>query len=158
MTNDERKKEQKIKDYLNNFSDINPANLAGGDRRKTDDLSNQSNNSTFLYWYTIWRHMRKLTGKDVEKRAVIELVVYFENQIDKVIHQSIKELYKLNELKKIQGLYPKKRIDKTCIWNAIKTINSNEHSVLSVTTGGKEKKEKINQKHLPKKEFLTEVT
>lgn len=166
MTDDERKTDEKIKNYLNKFSDINPANLAGGDRQetkderqKTDDLSNLSNNSTFLHWYTIWRHIREITGKNVEKRALIELIIYFENQIDKVIHQSVKELYKLNELKKIQGLYPKKRIDKTCIWNAIKTLNSNEHSILSEKTGGTlEKKEKKSKKHLPKNDFLTEVT
>ena len=103
--------------------------------------------------------MREVTDKEVEKRAVMEFVFYFENQMDKVIHQSVKELDKLNELKKIQGLHQKIRIDKDCIRNAIKTINPKGHSPSSEKTGGiLKKKEKKSEKHLPKKEFLTEVT
>lgn len=112
-----------------------------------------------LHWYTIWKHMREVTDKEIEKRAVMEFVYYFENQMDKVIHQSAKELDKLNELKKIQGLHQKIRIDKDCIRNAIKTINPKEYSPSSEKTGGTiEKKEKKSKKHLPKNDFLTEVT
>ena len=113
--------------------------------------------STFLYWHTIWRHIRELTGMEVEKRAVIKLVDFYEYEIDKVIHQSILELDKLNEFRDIQGLNSKKRIDANCILNAIKIINTDKHVIPSYETGGAiEKKEKSN-KHLPKENFLTEV-
>lgn len=112
-----------------------------------------------LHWHQIWKHMRKLTGKEIEKRALMEIINYFEDQIDVVIKQSVIELDKINELNKIQGLEIKKRIDRKCIRGAIKTINSNNYSYLPEKTGGKlEKKEKINEKHLPKKDFFTEVT
>ncbi len=55
--------------------------------------------------------MHELTGKEIEKRAVMELITYFESQIDKVIIQSVKELEQLNGLKKIQGMHQKSRID-----------------------------------------------
>ena len=103
--------------------------------------------------------MHELTNKDVEKRAVIELANYFEKQIKNVILQSVMELDKQNKLRKIQGLYQKSRIDRACIQTAIKTINSNGYSSMSNSnrTGGKKRKKKKIEKHLPKKDFLTEV-
>lgn len=83
-----------------------------------------------FHWYSVWKIMRKLTNKQIEKRAVMELITYFEKQVEKVIIQSKIELSKLNRAKRSQGIYQKTRIDKDCIVNAIKTINSNEHSSL----------------------------
>jgi hypothetical protein len=110
-----------------------------------------------LRWNQVWKHMRELTKREVEKRAVMEIINYFEHQIDTVIKQSVTEFEKINELKKIQGLHTKKRIDQDCIKNAIKTINNNGHSSVSKQTGGMIPKEKRNEKH-PKKDALTEVT
>lgn len=85
--------------------------------------------------------MRKLTNREIEKRAVMELITYFEKQVERVILQSKIELTKLNKMKRIQGIYQKTRIDKDCIVNAIKSINSNKHSSLLQKAGG-EKLEK----------------
>ena len=75
-----------------------------------------------LHWYPVKELMHKLTGLNVEKGAVFELTNHFEEQMEKVIVQSKKELEKLNNLKEIQGLYQKNRIDRDCIRNAIKII------------------------------------
>ena len=95
--------------------------------------------------------MRKITKREIEKRAVMEIINYFEPQIDSVIKQSVVELEKINDLKEIQGLHPKIRIDQDCIRNAIKTLNSNS-DYESQKNGGKYKK--IGEKnvlHTPKK-------
>ena len=87
--------------------------------------------------------MHELTGLPVEKTAVFELTNYFEEQIKKVILQSKKELARINELKRIQGLYQKNRIDRDCIRNAIKSLNGNNDSPLPEKRqeGDKRKKE-----------------
>jgi len=91
--------------------------------------------------------MRDLTERDIEKRAVMEFICYFEEQINLVIKQSAKELDKKNELYGIQGLRQRQRIDRRCIRGAIKTINNNGHSSLSKRTGGILQKEKKRDKH-----------
>lgn len=111
-----------------------------------------------FHWNQIWKHMRKLTGREVEKRAVMEVIDYFEPRVDALIQQSIIELEKLNEIKKIQGLDPKARIDRDCIKNAIKSINSINNSSLSEKTGGMiKKKEREYEKHSQIENVLTEV-
>ena len=110
-----------------------------------------------FHWNQVWKHMRMITNKDIEKRAIWELIDFFETQIDAVIQQSLIELEKLNQLKEIEGLDPKSRIDKYCIRNAIKTINSEEYSSESERTGGIiERKEKIEQ-HMQNLNALMEV-
>ena len=110
-----------------------------------------------FHWNQVWKHMRMITNKDIEKRAIWELIDFFETQIDAVIQQSLIELEKLNQLKEIQGLDPKSRIDKYCIRNAIKTINSEEYSSESERTGGKvARKERIEQQ-MQNLNALTEV-
>ena len=91
--------------------------------------------------------MRNVTGKEIEKRAIMQLVAYSEFQIDTIIRQSLIELDKLNELKRIQGLNTKTRIDEYCIKNAIKTINSNGHSSSPERAGGITPKETEREKH-----------
>jgi len=61
---------------------------------------------------------------NIEKMAVMELIIYLENQVDEITKQSVKELQQLNKLRKIQGLYLKNRIDRTCISQAIKHLNN----------------------------------
>lgn len=103
-----------------------------------------------LHWRQIWTHMRKLTKREIEKRAVMEIINHFEPQIDAVIKQSVVELERINDLKEIQGLHQKVRIDQDCIKKAIKTINSND-DVDSPKKGGRY--QKIGEKnvlHTPK--------
>lgn len=101
-----------------------------------------------LHWNQVWKHMRDLTKRDIEKRAVMEFICYFEKLIDRIILQSVKELDKKNKLYKIHGLKQKQRIDSECIRYAINTINSNGHSSLSKRTGGIiEKVNKESDKH-----------
>jgi len=66
--------------------------------------------------------MQELTGMNVEKMAVMELIIYLENQVDQIALQSLKELEQLNKLRKLQGLYQKNRIDRLCISSAIKHL------------------------------------
>ena len=100
-----------------------------------------------LYWTQVWKQMHELTGAHIEKRAVMEFISYFEEQMNMVILQSIKELKKRNGLNKIQGLRSQQRIDRECVMNAIKIINNNGHSYLSERAGGKTKKETKRDKH-----------
>lgn len=104
--------------------------------------------------------MRELTGKDIEKRAVMELIVYVENLIDQIVIQTTKEMEQLNEQKKIQGIYQKKcRITDEAVRRAIKTINVREYPLLSEMTGGTTpKNENESKKHLKEENVLTEVT
>jgi hypothetical protein len=95
----------------------------------------------------VWKHMRDLTERDIEKRAVMEVICYFEEQMNMVIRQSARELEKRNRLHTVQGLKQKQRIDQGCIREAIKTINNNGHSSLSKRTGGILQKEKKRDKH-----------
>jgi len=88
-----------------------------------------------LHWTQVWKHMRDLTNRDIEKRAVMEFISYFEKQINLVISQSVKELNKKNRLCGIQGLRQTQRIDRRCVREAIKTINNNGYSDLSGRTG-----------------------
>ena len=94
-----------------------------------------------LYWKQVWKHMHDLTEKEIEKRAVMEFICYFEEQMNMVISQSANELDKKNKTNEIQGLRQMERIDSECVRNAIKTINNNGHSSMSKRTGGKSKKE-----------------
>ena len=91
-----------------------------------------------FHWHQIWKHMRMLTNSDIEKRAIMELIYYFEPRIDAVIKQSEQERKTINEIRSIQGLHPKQRIDGECVRKAIKTINSNH--ITSTSNGGGEKK------------------
>jgi hypothetical protein len=108
-----------------------------------------------LLFYNVWKHMRKLTGKDIEKRAVMELIMYFETLIDKVIIQSNKELEQLNSQRKIQGLYEKSRIDAESLRRAIKNLNALMYPSSSEMTGGliQQESEK-NVEHTPEKKDL----
>jgi len=101
-----------------------------------------------LHWMQVWKHMHDMTGVQIEKRAVMEVICYFEEQLNMVIKQSAKELDKLNELYGIQGLKQKQRIDRDCVREAIKTINNNGYPFLSGRTGGMiQKVKKVSKKH-----------
>jgi hypothetical protein len=77
-----------------------------------------------FHCHPILKHMQELTDMNVEKMAVMELIIYLENQVDQIAKQSVKELQHLNNLRKIQGLYQKNRIDRLCITSAIKHLNN----------------------------------
>ena len=98
-----------------------------------------------LYWKQVWKQMHNLTSMDIEKRAVMEFISYFEEQMNMVISQSAKELKKRNKLNGVQGLRQCQRIDRECVRDAIKTINNNGYSSSSERTGGKPPKEKIKK-------------
>ena len=86
--------------------------------------------------------MHDLTGVNIEKRAVMELILFIEEQLDMIILESRKVLDKRNQFCLIQGIRQKQRIDRECIREAIKTISYNSNSCLSERTGGKKLKEK----------------
>ena len=107
--------------------------------------------------YTIWKEMKKYIDQEIEKRAIVELTNYLENLIEKITNQTKVELIKLNDYRKIQGIYQKSRIDKYCVQNAIKSINSIENSSYEKKHGGVLKRKKVNEKHSQNKEVLVEV-
>jgi hypothetical protein len=88
-----------------------------------------------------------MTDRAIEKRAVMEFICYFEEQMNMVIAQSVKELDKRNRFHRIHGLRQDQRIDRECITDAIKTINNGGYSSLSKRTGGILQKEKKLNKH-----------
>lgn len=100
-----------------------------------------------MYWAQVWKRMHELTGKDVEKRAVMEFISHFEAQMDLVIKKSAEELEKRNGFSGIQGLKPRQRIGRACVREAIKTIYSGAHSPLPARAGGKKQKETECNKH-----------
>ena len=110
-----------------------------------------------FHWHQVWKHMRVITNKDIEKRAIWELIDYFESQIDLVIQQSLIEHNKLNKLKEIQGIDTKARIDKDCIRKAIKTISSDDYSAMSERTGGMIERKENFENHSQNLNVLTEV-
>jgi hypothetical protein len=75
-----------------------------------------------FHCHPLLKHMQELTGMNIEKMAVMELIFYLEHQVDEIAKQSVEELQQLNKLRKIQGLYQKNRIDRTCISQAIKHL------------------------------------
>jgi hypothetical protein len=89
-----------------------------------------------LYWKQVWKHMHDLTDREIEKRAVMEFISYFEEQMNMVILQSVKELEEKNRFNEIQGLRRRRRIDHECIREAIKTINNGGYSSMSERAGG----------------------
>jgi hypothetical protein len=97
--------------------------------------------------------MHKLTGKEIEKRAVMEVINYIESRIDELIRQSNTELQNLNDLREKQCLVEKKRIDDECIKRAIKTLRGNDiHN--GHRNGGAEKKEGVkHDKHTQNEEY-----
>lgn len=108
-----------------------------------------------LHWNQIWRHVHGLTGMEIEKRAVMELICYFEEQFERVVLQSIKELQERNRLHTIQGLKQKQRIDRRCVREAIKSINNDGYSFSPGRAGGTIKREAKREKHSQEN---TEVT
>jgi len=110
-----------------------------------------------FHWHQIWKHMRDLTDCDIEKRAIMELINYFEPIINEIILESEKERKRANHYRKIQGLHEKKRIDQACIKNAIKNINKDTVSY-PPETGGERKQKNHSEKKKHLKHEITEVT
>jgi hypothetical protein len=102
--------------------------------------------------------MHSKTHRDIEKQAVMELINYFENEIDDFIDLCAEEHDKRNKMYEIQGLRPKTRIDKETVRKAIKTLNQEHDSSMSEKTGGMIQRKNKNEKHSPREELLTEVT
>ena len=98
-----------------------------------------------LHWNQVLKRVHELAGVHVEKRAVMELICYAEEQIDLVIRQSKKELERRNELCEPHGLKRRERIDDRCVKEAIKSINNNGHSSSSERTGGKTREAKTDK-------------
>ena len=91
--------------------------------------------------------MHDLTGVHIEKRAVMEFIRYFEEQMDRVISQSARELERRNGFNGIQGLRPNQRIDQECVRDAIKAISNNNNPSLPGRAGGNTRRKPENIKH-----------
>ena len=105
--------------------------------------------------YSIWKRMRELTKRKIEKRAVFEIVNFIEEQVDKIILQSLKEFDDLNKARESQNMHKKVVLDAHCVKRAIKNIYSNNYYILPERAGGDEGEEdKEENKH---SQFLREV-
>lgn len=113
-----------------------------------------------LHWTQVWKHMRSLTNMDIEKRAVMEFINYFERQMDLVIEKSLEALDRRNRFYRIQGLRQKRRIDSECIREAIKNINNGGNPSMPERAGGRKKEGKNYEMHTPehRKTRRVEVT
>ncbi len=108
-----------------------------------------------LHWHQVWKYIRKLTNREVEKGAILELFNDIENRTDSIIHQSIIEFNSLNTNRIKQGLPEKTRIDRECIQRAIKSINNDIFTSLSERAGGTiSKKGEKNVEHTPETKDL----
>jgi len=96
----------------------------------------ESQSLRMLHWHQILKYVHKLTNKEVEKGAIIELIKEIENRTDNIIHQSIIELNSINTNRAKQCLPPKVRIDRDCVQRAITSINNEIFTYLSEKTGG----------------------
>ncbi|HEC77343.1 MAG TPA: hypothetical protein ENI33_08850 [Thermoplasmatales archaeon] len=105
--------------------------------------------------YSIWKRMRELTGKKIEKRAIFEIVNFIEEQIDKIILQSLEEFESLNEMRRIQGFYQRTIMDAECVKRAIKNIYPNNYYILPKRAGGDEGEEDRKENKHP--QFLREM-
>jgi len=102
--------------------------------------------------------MRDLTNKKIEKDAVFELVNYIEDHIDKIILQCMEEFKTLNRCRRQQGAYEKIMIDRYCVRNAIKNINSQQICKSPDRGGGDEKEgENEEERHSQLEGFFPEV-
>ena len=99
--------------------------------------------------HAVWRRMRQLTGRKIEKRAVFELVCHVERQIDRIILRSMEEFEALNEARKVQGLRQKVMIDGTCVAHAIKNMYSDSIYIVPEKGGGERKESGDNEERHP---------
>ena len=125
-------------EYLDTCSRVKKHALVGCNLLVDEDLTTGNN-------------LIKMADRLFEKRAVMELICFAEEQLDMVILQSKKELDKRNKLCEAQGLRQKQRIDHECVREAIKTINNGGYSSSPERAGGKkpktECKEHFSEKH-----------
>jgi len=105
--------------------------------------------------YSIWKRMRELTKRKIEKRAVFEIVNFVEEQVDKIILQSLREFDNLNKARESQNMHKKAVPDVHCVKRAIKNIYSNNYYILPEKAGGDEGEENKEENKHP--QFLREV-
>ena len=104
-----------------------------------------------LRWSQVWRYMRSLTGRDIEKRAVMEFINYFEGQMELVVRECVRVLDRRNRFYRIQGLREKRRIDGECMVEAIKNISGGANPSMPGRAGGRERGEGEGYEGQPKK-------
>lgn len=104
----------------------------------------------------VWKHMHKLSNKEVEKRAVMILIQHIEKIVDEIIFQGVKELDKSNQLRKIQGIDKKKRLDEYSINAAINNINLKQ-DISSTKIGGEKKEKEFFEKQTQTENLFMEV-
>lgn len=89
--------------------------------------------------HAVWRRMRQLTGKKIEKRAVFELVAHVERHVDALIRRSMEAFSALNEARRVQGLRQKVMIDGVCVAHAIKNMYADSIYIMPEKGGGDRK-------------------
>ena len=102
-----------------------------------------------LHWSQVWKQMRLITNKEVEKGAIMELFISIEDFTNTIIQQSLLELDLINASREKQGLSRKERIDRECVKRAIKSISQDGITSLPEKAGGilQEEKGEENVEH-----------
>ena len=99
-----------------------------------------------LKYTQIHEEIHQKTGQSVTKKAVFQLINYWEKQITENIEQLPHILQEINKNREIQGLEPLKRINTKMINEAIKTYKQTDANHSSEQNGGtqqEKKKEKL---------------
>lgn len=109
-----------------------------------------------LKYTLIHEEIHSKTGQSITKKAVFQLIDYWEKQIQENIEKFPEILNEINEQRKIQGLKPKKRIDKNIVQQAINNYKNTDANTELQKNGGKQE-EKQNKKLASEKHFSMEV-
>jgi len=109
-----------------------------------------------LKYTQIHEQIHDLTGQSVTKKAVFQLINYWEEQIQKNIKQLPNILQEINNQRETQGLEPLKRINKEMIEQAIHNYKNTDANTTSKNNGGTHQKTQNNELASEKK-FSMEV-
>lgn len=108
-----------------------------------------------IYWNTLHKYIHRVTNKEVERRASIELADFLEKQVKNLVNQIGNMHNHLNKQREKQKLYTKKRIDKDCVEEVIKNLSLNNIIELPEKAGGKKEEKRKKNMQTPEKN-LTE--
>lgn len=110
-----------------------------------------------LKYTHIHEQIHDLTGQSVTKKAVFQLINYWEQQIQKNIEQLPNILQEINKQRETQGLDPLKRINKEMIEQAIHNYKNTDANTTSKNNGGKQQRKTTKNEIASEKKFSMEV-
>lgn len=112
-----------------------------------------------LKYTHIHQEIQETTGQSITKKAIFQLINYWEEEIKESIEQLPIILNEINKQRKIQGLKPVKRINATIINQAIHNYKNTDANTSLKNNGGKqqEKQQKKLASEKKQHDFSMEV-